>query len=186
MRPSDSRFLVLGVDPGGVDTGMVVRECDQVVYQLVAHRAADETGPRGVGVGPEYLRQLTDCLEHLVEVYGVHLVAIEGVVRPNPHVNRRNGRSVTDPGPIIATAIVLGHVHATATALGRDVVWVPPGRNGSLQLAAYPAQLVSDRERAKGLNRVGDSGILRHARSAYDVAGAGLLLARLRASTPAR
>jgi hypothetical protein len=177
--------VILGIDPGGVDTGLVVRRGDTVLEQLVVHRAKDETGPRGVGVGPDYLARAEHDVRKLIELHDVDLVGLEGVVRPNPHVKRKGRNVVTDPAPIIATAIVLGHLTAVAGSLGVAAVWVPPGKNGSLPLYAYPAELVSDAERRHGLNRVGDGGILRHARSAFDVAGTALVMSRLRASTPA-
>lgn len=175
---------VLGVDPGGAATGLCVRRGPVVVGHGVVE-APDALKGGAMLASPEYLAAIRlDVLEALAR--GIDGVAIEGVRKPNPHLNRRNGKSVIDPGPIIATGVVLGAVHEVVTGAGIPVVWVPPGKNGSQPLYAYPAELVSDAERRHGLNRVGDGGILRHARSAYDVAGHPFTRAMVLACKPAR
>ncbi len=175
--------VALGVDPGGDSTGFAVRAGDRVLAHAVVARDGDETGPRGLGIGPprpgSYLSDVAETLAELAAEHDPDVVGIEGLVKPNPHANRRNGSSIIDVRPLLATALVLGHLAARCPA----AVWVPPGGHGSLLLAAYPAELITPGERRHGLNRAAPQNTpLRHARSAYDVAGAASLLARLRAS----
>lgn len=172
---------VLGIDPGDTDTGLCVRADREVLAQLTIHRVSEESfGGRGIAVGPRYVAQVLAAVAGLVDEHAPELVACESVVEPNPHVNRRNGRSLTKVGPILGASVVLGAI----TAAYPEVVWVPPGKNGSMPLFAYPAELVTDHERRHGLNRIG-GGSLRHVRSAFDVAGQARTFARMRASKPA-
>lgn len=183
MNPSTARTgppTVLGVDPGGRWTGILVRRGVDVLAHVTVTRDTDEdadAGTRGVGVGPAYVADVCIAAAELADVHAVDLVAVESVVAPNPHVNRRNGKATTNPTGALGAAMVYG-------AILRDwpaAVIVAPAGNGSLPLSAYPPELVSDQERRRGLNRIGD-GKLRHVRSAYDVAGRGPLYARQRAS----
>jgi len=160
---------VLGIDPGGAHTGLCVRVGQNVVGQAVV-AAPDVQSPHGMLCSPAYLAVIREQVLDAVE-RGVDLIAVEGVRRPNPHMNRSNGKSIIDPGPLIATGIVLGAVTELAAFLAIPVEWVPPGKNGSNPLYAYPEHLVSVGERRHGLSRVGGSSLLRHVRSAYDVAG---------------
>ncbi|WP_053207966.1 hypothetical protein [Jiangella muralis] len=183
MNPSTGRTAphVLGIDPGSVDTGLVVRCGLDVLAHVTVHRDRDEDaddGTRGVGVGPIYLGAIAETARQLVHEHAVEHVGAESVVAPNPHVRRRDGDSKINPAAVIAAGLVLGHL----LAVWPNLVRVPPGRNGSSPLSAYPLVLVSDRERALGLNRIGKGGKLRHVRSAYDVAGSTIPLARQRAS----
>lgn len=173
--------MALGIDPGGAHTGFAVRAGNVVLAHLVVERAEPSAEKGLLQLTRAYLAEVVVVARQLVEVHDVAVLGIEGVTKPNPHVNRRNGNAVIDPGPLLATAVVLGVLLATFPT----VLVVAPGKNGALPLLAYPDVLVTSRERAHGLNRVG-GGALRHARAAYDVAGAAVLLSRLRASTQAR
>ncbi|KWW97382.1 hypothetical protein LI90_4354 (plasmid) [Carbonactinospora thermoautotrophica] len=174
--------VVLGVDPGRRWTGLAVRSGAACLAHRVVERAGDEDGGfRGVGVGPAYLAAVLAAVDELAAAHDVDLVAVEGVTRPSWHVRDRAGgaRAAADPTGVLGAAIVLGAV------LGHrpDAILIPPGHNGDMPLYAYPAELVSPAERRNGMNRIG-SGLLRHARSAYDIAGQAILVARLRARTP--
>lgn len=169
-----SWIVWVGVDPGARATGITVRVGREYVWHTIVVRDRDETE---VGPGPVYVSAvarvvgaaISDGHAHVEERTGhasVYRVAVEGVRRPNPHVNRRNGKAVTDPTGIIGAALVLGGILAAYP----HAVIVPPGNNGSGLLAAYPAQLVTAAERRLGLDRpAGQSSDLRHARSAWDV-----------------
>jgi len=56
------------------------------------------------------------------------------------------------------------------------LVVVPPGRNGSGPMAAYPAKLRPKAGKGRGRDN------LRHERSAWDVAGAARMIVRIRES----
>ena len=107
----------------------------------------------------DYLAEVIDAARDLIyrgaEAGGcAPIVAVEDLVEPNPHLGLSNVKGLMD------TAQVLGALRAHF-----DVVLVAPGGNGSAPLQTYPAELVGDNE-PKG------TGKLRHARSAWDVAGA--------------
>lgn len=164
---------VLGIDPGGKSTGLVVRDRSALLASAVVERAGDETGTRGVQVGPAYVAEVLAVVAELVAEHAPTVVGVESVVRPNPHVNRRNGSSVIDVGPLLGASIVFGALAGAYPA----AVWVPPGSNGSGPLAAYPSALVSAAEARHGVFRSGGGSKLRHARSAWDVAGRAALIA---------
>lgn len=166
--------VYLGVDPGGAHTGLCVRRGSELLDHTVIDRVRDETyWDRGVGVGPAYIREVIADAEALIFRHkrlsgftqDVTIVA-EAVVAPSPHVSRRDGRSWVNPVGALGAGLVLGAV------LGRwpDTIVVPPGQHGSKPLAAYPLQLSSPAEQRLGMNHVG-TGRLRHARSAWDIAG---------------
>jgi hypothetical protein len=154
--------IVVGVDPGGATTGIVVRDGATPVRAMLV---SNSDGDMSAG----YLAEVIDALDDAITMR--MLCAVEGLVEPNPHVRLANVRGLLD------TAQVLGavrHQAAVWTAQGRlsGVVVVPPGGHGSAPLACYPAVLVGEREK-RGTGR------LRHGRSAWDIAGAGVMLARM-------
>lgn len=175
-----SAVVVIGVDPGARATGIVVRAGQELLAHTVVERPADGDLPGGVT--PAYLADVAAQARAYVATHRAAVVAVENVVEPNPHVNRRRGSAVINVAGILGAAVVLGHLHATFPGL----VLVRPARNGSQLLAAYPAELVTAAERRQGLNRpAGDSAVIRHARSAWDVAGTGALAHRLDTATRA-
>ena len=104
-------------------------------------------------------RPLDDLIADVVaQVKGCQsLIAVEELVHPTPHMGLANVRGLLD------TAQILGAV----VAVGMLVVRVRPAKFGTAPLASYPAALVGERE-------VSGKGRLRHARAAWDIAGAGL------------
>lgn len=173
-------MLVLGVDPGARRTGIVVADIT-ARHALVTDASVDrpDDGLRLPQPSPAYLRAVVDRLDELCSAHPIGLVAVEGVVAPNPHMNRTNGRAVTSVEPLITTAAVMGAVLAWACAEGLPpVVVVRPGKNGSRPLGAYPDALVTDAERRSVEGkpwqlRTAGKGGLKDARSAWDVALAG-------------
>ncbi|MDA8310697.1 MAG: hypothetical protein M0Z46_08790 [Actinomycetota bacterium] len=142
---------ILGIDPGGRETGMVVVELDgsqrrapRVARAVLIERGAGETEAAYVGEVVGALRELSD---------GCRLIAVEGLVVPTPHL-----RVIALSG-LLGAAVVLGAVLATAPS----ATVVPPGGNGSGPLRAYPGELVGPGERA-------GAGWRRHLRSAWDIA----------------
>jgi hypothetical protein len=173
--------VILAVDPGGRWSGLCVRRGLEVLAHAVITRDGDEDGPGGIGVGPVYVGQVVARYAELVAEFHPTVLGVEGLRRPSPHVRRQDGNSLINmTGTLGAAAVYGGIVQAYPTAL-----IVPPGKNGSMPLGAYPAELVGPRERTGNWRMKVGEGILRHARSAYDVAGSASILARLRASKPA-
>lgn len=151
--------VVVGVDPGGASTGVVVRHGSRLVDGCTLHRDTQTT--------PAYLAEVAAAVLGYVSVHHATVVAVEDTVPPNPHLG------VSNPAGIIATAQVLGAVLLAVP----DAVLVPPAGHGRRSsgrvelLARYPVELVGVREQH-------GTGGMRHMRSAWDIAAAGALLAR--------
>ncbi|MFC7450525.1 crossover junction endodeoxyribonuclease RuvC [Rhodococcus daqingensis] len=157
--------MVIGVDPGARDTGLcVIAGRDVVTHDTV-------NNPHDLFPAHEnYLHHVVLRLNELVLEHDCRLIAVESIRRPNWHMK---GRAAADPSALLATAEVLGAV-LSHRWLRSPIVQVPPGRNGSNVLGAYPTELVSASERrAAGWQLKVGGGKLRHARSAYDVAVSG-------------
>lgn len=153
---------VVGVDPGGRSSGVVVRNRDAVAAPplVVVRRAAETMGA--------YCWRVASAVK-LASDDGGLLIAVEDVNAPTPQMG-----TIAVAG-LLGTAQVLGAV----TSRRWDVIVVPPGGHGSAPLATYPPELVGEREH-KG------AGVLRHARSAFDVALAGHQMARITAAAGGR
>jgi hypothetical protein len=150
---------VVGVDPGGKTTGVVVRQDDAVITAELVHNDA-------TAVTDRYLAHVIDAvfaarLWALELGAGDPLVGVEDLTHPNPHVGR-----VANVMGLLGTAQVIGAIRGALRSYC-PVVMVPPGKHGSAPLRAYPAVLVGSRETGTFGN-----GKYRHVRSAYDIAGA--------------
>jgi len=159
-------LTIVGVDPGARWTGVIARRGRDLLHGVVVENTAGDRVPYAVAVCAE--------IRNGIEISGGNaVVAVEDVRAPCPHVNRRNGRALTNPGPIIETGVLLGWVLATF----EDVVVVPPGGHGSNPLISYPGALVTASEhahmvRAKAqLKPAPQNSTRRHLRSAWDIAG---------------
>lgn len=155
--------FTIGVDPGGRETGIVTVHRDEPLTAKVLVRAGTDDMP-GLLYLEQVLTEIADQAAAATLFTGARTwsVAVEGVKRPNPNVKRRDGNSLTDPTGIIGTAIVLGAVLAR---YGHLAVLVPPGGNGTARsIHLYPVILRPATGRGKGHD------LLRHARSAFDVA----------------
>lgn len=158
---------VIGVDPGGRQTGLVVRCGDSCLAADLVTREGPETFPEA-----DYLGEVVEAIGGLVvyasqdlpELFGAGWprVAVEGVVHPNGHVRMINAAG------LLGTATVLGAVLAHFPA----ALVVPPAGHGAGPRQAYPAALWPPTEK-RGAGRC------RHLRSAWDIAEAGAFLARL-------
>lgn len=136
---------VIGVDPGGQHTGIVVVEDGRLTAKSLIGRDANETIE-------DYARYVA---RHVAGQADGRLVAVEGVRRPSPHLG------MIDVTGLLDAAVVLGAVVASCD----PVMVVPPAGHGSGPLMAYPAELV-------GPNEPAGTGRLKHCRSAWDVAHA--------------
>lgn len=164
---------LVGIDPGGRDTGVAVIEwtplapgVPELIASYTVHRAVD--GGELAEVPRSYLVDVQSAISSAIHDYGAVGGGLEGIVKPNPHVNRRNGRSVIDPSGLLATATVVGAIMGRGWSI--PIYRVRPRHNGQLfPLNRYPDPIGT---RGKGHDK------RRHERSAYDVAvTAGPLLA---------
>ena len=159
---SDQPGLVVGIDPGGRDTGIVAVSPDGMVRTAIVTNPG-ELLPLPAG----YLADILAAVEELTG--GRHaVIRVEDVKRPSWHVAKDAKRgAATNPTGLLATAQVLGAVRAVY----RNAELVPPGGNGSKPLGAYPLALVGDRERTSpGWELKTGQGKKRHLRSAWDIA----------------
>lgn len=153
--------VVVGIDPGGRQSGLVARLGDQLL-------AADLLTRDGADVFPTaaYLAEVVQAIVGLeAYVYADHgpaVIAVEGVVHPSGHVRMINAAG------LLGTATVLGAILLRYPA----AIVVPPAKHGAGPRKAYPARLWPPTE-TKG------TGKHRHVRSAWDVAQGGLLLSRM-------
>lgn len=143
---------VIGVDPGGASTGIVVRLGDRLLDWALVERAEPEEFDAYLG---RVMTEITTAGNDRPHA----LLAVEDLNHPNPHLGLANVEG------LMATAQVLGAIRRHATRTYLRLVLVPPGRHGSAPLQSYPRELVGERERA-------GTGRMRHLRSAWDVAGA--------------
>lgn len=150
-------MIVLGIDPGGRETGCVVLDGDAPVWHDVLERADDESMH-------DYAHGVGALMRTMVRSSDVELVCIEGLVSVVPHVRDRP----INPTGLLQAAVTFGACYALIRdqALSVALEVVRPDKFGSAPLQTYPDSLIGPRE-TKGTGR------LRHARSAYDVALAG-------------
>lgn len=149
--------VVLAIDPGSRETGIVVRRA----RDLLAHATVVRRTPPGTYPTSADIDEVLSTVAGLRDDHRPHLFAVEGLVEPNPRMGMTNVKG------IIGTALVAGAVLAVF-----DCVVVEPDGHGSHPPALYPEPLRPTR--GKGAGR--DS--LRHCRSAWDIAHAGLVAAR--------
>lgn len=157
--------LLVGVDPGGHHTGVILRQgSDLHAASLVVRDAGQPIAA--------YLGEVLDTVAGYsrLRVAGATVAAIvaEDVTPPTGFADGE--RRPIDPAGLLETAKVLG---AILTLPG--VIVVESGGNGSQPLDLYPALLIGP------LEKVG-TGKRRHLRSAWDVAGRGELELRTRRS----
>ncbi len=161
----------VGVAPGGRSTGIVIRRDHDLLGWMILDRTDDEDEGRSIGVGAPTIQAVNAAITTALGTAGpgAHL-AVDGVTPP---VGFKDGkREPIHPRDTIATGVVLGGILAAHP----DAVVVRPNNHGRGTLAAYPDALITRSERLHGLNRTaGKSATERHARAAWDVAGAGPL-----------
>lgn len=169
LRP----VLITGVDPGARWTGIVIRSGRELIAHDVATRPK-ESPISDLGAGLDLWReQVLDAVHGSLVTAREHgdqiALAVEGIVPPSPHVRRRDGNSLTDPTAIMATAVIFG---ALLQEYNGRVIIVPPGGNGSRVMDSYPVEIRGSGRALKGPPMDKN----RHARSAWDVAGAAPFL----------
>jgi hypothetical protein len=160
--------VVLGVDPGAVDTGLVViddsiqdlRACMRGAFTVSRDdKVVDPLG--NITVNRRYLHDVNASILDAVRRWDVTAIAYEGLKKPKGF---KGGRvDFIDPASLAAIGMVIGGI--TARAWPVDLVTVPPGGNGSnLVWNLYPEPIRMASATAKGADKH------RHERSAFDVA----------------
>lgn len=160
-----SAFCVVAIDPGFRATGVVARRGNEVLDHGVVSR--DDEGPPSAAYVGLVLQRVSDARRAFAGSGGNRadvLVAVEGVVKPNPHLG------LTDMTGVLGAAVVLGGV----LAIWPDAVVVRPGGHGKAGQLAYPRELWGPNEGPAG------GGWRRHCRSAWDVSIAAEQLVRQR------
>jgi len=144
-------MVIVGVDPGGQDTGIVVRCGDTLLDASLLRRGTDDT----LGA---WVRGCVNTVERLVKSTQASLVAVESIVQPSWHVRER---VISIDGLLWAQAVVGGLLVAFP-----DAILVPPNGHGAAPLRTYPSVIVGANER-RGCGKA------RHLRSAWDIAASG-------------
>ena len=161
--------VVVGIDPGGKSTAVVV-----LVDGVMTHHETF-TRPKGGDLN-EYVRETSRAIGLVIDespaVYEAPwpVVAVEQVNRPNPHLGMINPQGAMDTSRMIGALVASVQCNAAG-----NVYMIEPNKHGSGPLASYPPELVGPREKG-----VYGSGKLRHERSAYDVALTAYLDPRFR------
>ena len=171
----------VGIDPGGSHTGFVIRDDDGLCHwhtvidhdpdpMIAVHQLAD-------GVAAASLR--LDYWSGPDPVW-----AIEDLTPPKGRVG--GVKVPINPGTLIGTGRALGALlNAVWTITGITPVLVKPDKHGKRALNTYPPDLIpplgakSATRRNAWAEMAGQSSQIRHARSAWDVAGSAIAAAGL-------
>lgn len=154
----------IGIDPGSRTTAIILIDNKQKPVKLSLVKNDGELLP----VPADYIQGAINELRDYVTQNPDATIAVEGITRPNWHLATEHKRgSAANPTGLLGTAMLLGAIISHYP----DAVIIPPNKNGSKPLVAYPDELISPHEKKHPdwKTRVG-TGKLRHARSAYDVA----------------
>lgn len=148
---------ILGVDPGGATTGLVVRRGSELLWHAT------------VEGGWQQVLEALHGMPPAVSLFDV--LAVEEVVAPGGFAKGRHA-AINLVG-LVGTAVVAGAVAGWGWSDGGvRVIWVRPAHNGQGALDAYPEELRPTRGQGRGQDG------LRHCRSAWDVAGTAAIEAR--------
>lgn len=159
---------VVGIDPGGSWTGVVVRHGRTLLHHDLLQRADTENMD-------QWLDRIQLTIHRALDAHPDASVAVEGVVKPNPHLG------LTNPWPIMETAQVLGCIrtHWDVAVIRPNRHGTPPkalldikGKRGLDECRAYlelnyPLELIGKAKRGKDDD-------LQHCRAAWDVAGSAM------------
>lgn len=149
--------MILGIDPGARDTGFCLLDA---AYNVKAGMTISREDEDWSG----YIKELLDTLVELLED-GVASIVIEEVTKPKAFFKGK--KQILPVDGVMGTSRVFGAIEMFLAMRDHNFVVIPPGGNGSGDLRSYPPELVGPRE------TTGTGGILRHVRSAYDVAKVG-------------
>lgn len=157
----------LGIDPGPVWTGLVVRLGPLALAPRVLH---NDRPASGHGVTDAYLAEVVTAVRTVQIGIAEHypaarlVTAIEGVNVPGGFKDGK--QQFAQPKDILGLGIIYGHLRAVFP----EALVAQPNKHGHGLLAGYPENLVTQGERRAGLNRAAPQKTeMRHCRSAYDV-----------------
>ena len=156
---------IVGIDPGSQTTGLVARHGTRLLgYKVIALTSTWAAYADSVEVAAHDL--LATC-----DTTGAPTVAVEDLIDPV-------GYEFVHPRDLIASARLVGYLLRAFPG----AVLVRPGRHGSGALITYPRELVTakeasyaDKARTWHVAKKPGKATIRHARSAWDVAGAAPL-----------
>lgn len=159
--------VVLGIDPGAVDTGLVIiddaigdlRRC--MLGAFTVHRDTKIVNAAGViTVDRGYQLRVNASILDAIRTFEPEAMAYETLKKPTGFANGK--KHLLDPTPSTATGYVIGSI--TGREWPVELVEVMPGGNGSnLTWNLYP-ELIRMKQGGKGSDNK------RHMRSAFDVA----------------
>lgn len=157
----------IGVDPGARFSGIVAREGMTILGCRIIDRKDIE--PEADRPGIDTMEAITEAIGQVADPASAR-IAVEDVVQPTGHMGMAN---VVD---LLRTAEIIGYLRNAFPG----VVLVRPNRHGRSALLTYKAAGLVTRSEAQHADRAhtwmaeAPSGsTMRHARSAWDVAGAG-------------
>lgn len=153
---------ILAVDPGGAHTGIAFVSGDELLGHVTVElgHKFDPANP----VDLDYAASVVGSAELLLRHHGpTNVLALEAVTPPSPHLG------TTNPAGAIAIGFLIGYLAAWGyerLELDPDagVLVIDTEGHGKQRLEVYPPALRPTRGQGKGKD------LLRHARSAYDVA----------------
>jgi hypothetical protein len=163
----------VGVDPGARYSGVCASNGGDVVTWTVVDRE-DDPATYLVRVETEVCMALAhpSFLVTGSRTIDGAAVAIEDINAPSPHMG------IARPADLIALGRAIGYLQRAFPA----ALLISPNKHGSRPWGTYPPELLTAREKAnakaKPLATAGQSSLMRHARSAYDVAQAARVAAR--------
>jgi hypothetical protein len=173
--------IVIGIDPGGQDTGLVVMDAtDRRRPRLLHHETVvrDAAHDDRCLIDLGYLAKVDDVLIGLIDEYLPDLVGIEYVVEPSGHARGRAGH-IIKPGGLIITASAAAWMANTAGAYDVPVALVSPGENDQGPHQIFPRPLHDPRGACRQGTRdvrcvqrtcIAKKGAQRHVRAAWTVA----------------
>ena len=166
----NTNLYSIGVDPGSRYTGVVVRLGDTVVWAetLVRTDELDQV--------QDYFLYVIDKVNKVVKHYqnipnSEIIVSIEGVVDPKGFKGGK--KAAINPKDIIRTAATFGALVAELKNLNPYII--RPGKHGSLDESWYPPEIKGRRAKSLLPEYPDKTPTRSHEKSAYDIAGAGIL-----------
>lgn len=153
----DGSPVVIGIDPGARNTGVVARQNDAVLYSTTIVTPDDGSDPL------THARNVAARTAEIVATFPGAVVGVESISAPKGYKDGK--RSPLNPKHIMYAAAVAGAVAERFP----DAHLIAPGGNGSQHESQYPPMLIG--RRPKDLPGSNTSGTRNHERSAYDVAG---------------
>lgn len=167
-------LVVIACDPGGRQSGLVVRQGSH----LVDYEVLESTHPSWQLPTMDYVNDVIAWIAardaQVYDELGFHpAIAAEGLKVPEfPRDAETGQRNRVQPASVMGLTMVYTGVRVAFP----EAIEVPPGGHGLAPFSTYPPELVGPRERRGG-------GVRRHLRAAWDIAGQARLALAIRRST---